>query len=101
MRTLDPRTLHQFREILDSIASAREYEYAFHLIVDRIERLFGCQTCAILLIDPRSEYLGIASSCNLSHTFDKSFRQRIETGAVGKLLWTGEPVLINDAALDA
>jgi len=99
MRTLDPRTLHQFREILDSIASAREYEYAFHLIVDRIERLFKCQTCAILLIEPKTEYLHIESSFNISHTYYKTYRKRIATGAVGELLWTGIPVRIEDATL--
>jgi diguanylate cyclase (GGDEF)-like protein len=98
MRTLDPRTLHQFREILESIAVAREYQYAFHLIVDRIERLFKCQTCAILLVDPKTEYLKIASSFNLSHTYDKTFNQKIATGSVGELLWTGRPILIEDAA---
>lgn len=101
MRTLDPRTLHQFREILDSIASARECEYAFHLIVDRIERLFKCQTCAILVVDPDSEYLVIESSYNLSHTYQKSYRRRIATGAVGELLWTGNPVIVNDASADS
>ncbi len=100
MRTLDPRTLHQFREILDSIASAREHEYAFHLIVDRIERLFKCQTVAILIVDPASEYLVIESSYNISHTYYKSYRRKIATGAVGELLWTGVPVLVNDDSAD-
>ncbi len=68
--------------------------------MDRIERLFKCQTCAILLVDPSTEYLLIESSYNLSHTYYKSYRRKIATGAVGELLWTGRPVLINDAAND-
>ena len=59
----------------------------------------NCQTCAVVLIDPQTEYLRIDNAHNLSLTFCNSFRRRIATAAVGELLWTGKPVVIPDAHL--
>jgi diguanylate cyclase (GGDEF)-like protein len=70
------------------------------LIVDRIVRLTHCQTCAIVLIDPRTEYLHIENSFGLSLTFCNQFRRRIATAAIGHLLWTGTSVLIRGTEAD-
>jgi diguanylate cyclase (GGDEF)-like protein len=91
---LDTRCLEYLAEIIDVLKASNQHERVFHLVIDRIERLFRSQTCAIILIDLNSEYLSIENSFGLSHTFCKSFRQKLATGRVGKLLWTGRPVLI-------
>jgi diguanylate cyclase (GGDEF)-like protein len=81
-------------EILHTLSSTNQHERVLHLVVDRIVRLTRCQTCAIILIDPKTEYLHIENWYGLSLTFCKEFRRRIATAAVGKLLWTGAPVLL-------
>jgi diguanylate cyclase (GGDEF)-like protein len=85
-------------EIFRSLKSTNRYEEVLHLIVDRIVRMYHCQTCAIVLIDPKTEYLHIDNFHGLSLTFCNAFRRTIATASVGKLLWTGEPVVIAHAA---
>jgi diguanylate cyclase (GGDEF)-like protein len=84
-------------EILRVLRSTNQYEHVLHLIVDRIARAYHCQSCAIILIDRRTEYLNIENSIGLSWTFCKAFRRTIATGAIGKLLWTGAPIIIRTA----
>ena len=85
-------------EVLSVLRSATEHERVCSLVVDRVVRLFGCRTCAMVIVDPTSEYLHIAHSHGISHTFVKEFRRRFATDAVGRLLWTGVPVFVRDSA---
>ncbi len=94
---LSTKCLDYLAEIIHVLKSSNQYERVFHLVMDRIERLYRCQTCAIILIDPQSEYLSIENSLGLSHTFCKAYRRKLTTGLVGKLLWTGQPVLIEES----
>jgi diguanylate cyclase (GGDEF)-like protein len=84
-------------EILHVLKSTHQHEKVLHLIVDRIVRMYHCQTCAVVLVDPATEYLNIALAHGLSHTFAKAFRRKLATGAIGRLLWTGSPILISDS----
>ncbi len=84
-------------EILQTLKSANQYEKVLHLIVDRLVRMYKCQTCAIVLIDPRTEFLHIDHCHGLSLTFCKAFRSRIASAAE-QLLWTGKPLLIGDSS---
>ena len=85
-------------EILAVLKSTRQHEKVFHIIVDRIVRMFHCHTCAIVVVDPETEFLHIALAHGLSHTFEKAFRRKLATGAVGRLLWTGSPIFIADSS---
>lgn len=89
------RCLDFFSEVLEILNSSNQYERVFHHIVDRLARIMRCQTCAIVLIDPKTEYLSIENSFGLSHTFCKSFRKKFATGPIGELLWTGRPLVVN------
>ena len=84
-------------ELLRTAKSTNQHEEVLHLVTDRITRLYHCQACAVILIDPGSEYLSIENSTGLSLTFCKSYRRMIATEAVGQLLWTGTPDLVVDA----
>jgi len=85
-------------EILTTLKSTNQFEQVLHLIVDRITRLIHCQTCAVILIDQRTEYLRIDNFSGLSLTFCNKFHRTLATSAVGELLWTGNPVLITDSS---
>jgi diguanylate cyclase (GGDEF)-like protein len=84
-------------EILGTLKSTNQFEHVLHLIVDRITRIVHCQTCAVVLIDEKTEYLRIDNFYGLSHTFCNQFRRNLTTAAIGELLWTGEPILISDS----
>jgi diguanylate cyclase (GGDEF)-like protein len=84
-------------EIVQTIKISNHYEEVFHRIIDSIVRIFKSQTCAVIIIDPGTEYLNIQTSYGLSYTFEKAFRRRLATGAIGKLLWTGKPILLKDS----
>lgn len=84
-------------EILNLLKSTHQHEKVLHIIVDRIVRMYHCQTCAVVLVDPATEYLNVALAHGLSHMFAKAFRRKLATGAVGRLLWTGSPILIRDS----
>jgi diguanylate cyclase (GGDEF)-like protein len=101
MHPATDRCFHYIAEIVRILKSTQHYERVLSLIVDRIVRTFNCQTCAIALIDPQTEYLRIDQCHNLSLTFCNSFRRRITTTPVGQLLWTGKPVLITDAKAES
>jgi diguanylate cyclase (GGDEF)-like protein len=102
MKELDhEKCLRLMTEILGLLKSKNQYEEVFHFVVDRIVRLFHCQTCAIILIDPRTEYLRVENSFGLSLTFRKEFQRKLATGAIGQLLWTGKRILIPDSAADS
>lgn len=89
--------IHSISEILHVLKTTNQYEEVLHLIVDRVTRMYKCQTCAVVLIDPKTEYLRIENSIGLSHTFCKAFGRKIATGPIGELLWTGKHILITDA----
>jgi diguanylate cyclase (GGDEF)-like protein len=84
-----------FGEVLHVLRSSNQYEETLHLIVDRIVRVYKAQTCAVVLIDPKSEYLSIENSIGLSHTFCKAFRRKLAVGTIGEVIWTGKSVLIS------
>lgn len=84
-------------ELLQTAKSTNQHEQVLHLVTDRVTRLYGCQSCAVILIDPGTEYLSIENSTGLSLTFCNAYRRMIATEAAGRLLWTGTPVLITDA----
>ncbi len=93
-----PQCFRYLAEILHTLAATNQHERVLHFVVDRIVRLTKCQTCAIILIDPKTEYLTIQNWHGLSLTFCNEFRRRIATAAIGNLLWTGTPIVIPDAA---
>lgn len=90
------RFLYYISEILQTLKSTNQYEQVLHLIVDRLVRIYKCQTCAVVLIDTKTEYLNIENSFGLSWTFCKEFRRKVATGSIGELLWTGKTVFISD-----
>ncbi len=92
--------LRYFSEILRVCKSGAQFERVFHLIVYRIAKTYACQAVAIVLIDPDTEYLTVANSYGVSLTFCKELRKRLATGAVGELIWTGKPILIEDSNAD-
>lgn len=93
----DDPALTYVSDIVKVLASTNQYEKVLHLVIDRLVRLHHAQTCAIVLIDPSTEYLSIENSAGLSHLFCKGFRRSIATSAIGKLLWTGAPLVIESA----
>ncbi len=92
--------LNFFSEILKVLSSTNQQEEVFFLIVDKVIRIFKCRTCAVIIVDLSTEYLHIETGHGLSHTFCKEFRRKLATGSVGKLLWTGTPIVITDAEDD-
>jgi diguanylate cyclase (GGDEF)-like protein len=85
-----------FSEVLSILKATHEPERVLSLIVDRIVRMYGCQTCAVIIIDPATEYLRVVANHNLSHLYVKEFRCSLGTGAIARMLSTGHPVLIPD-----
>jgi len=101
MSHLNPEDcLRFFSEVLNILNSTHEPERVISLIVDRIVRIYGCQTCAVIIIDPATEYLQISTNHNLSYSYVKEFRRPLGTGAIAKMLSTGKPMLIKDGEQD-
>ena len=92
--------LSHFSDILKVLSSTNQYEEVFDLVVDKITRVYKCQTCAVVIVDPATEYLHIENSYGLSHTFTKEFRRKLATGSIGRLLWTATPIVITDSEAD-
>jgi diguanylate cyclase (GGDEF)-like protein len=86
-----------FSEVLNILKASHEPERVLSLIVDRIVRMYGCQTCAVIVIDPATEYLRVFTDHNLSHLYVKEFKRSLGTGAIARMLSTGHPIIITDA----
>ena len=97
MREQEARCLEYFADLLHVMTTNRYYERVFHLVVDRLVRLFHCQSCAIVLIDRETEFLRIENYFGLSRTFCKEFRSHFASGAIGEMLWKGQPIVIQNA----
>jgi diguanylate cyclase (GGDEF)-like protein len=89
--------LHFIPEVLSILNCTHESERVLSLIVDRIVRIYGCQTCAVIIVNPSTEYLQVSTNYNLSHRFVKEFRHSLGTGAIAKMLSSGKPILISDS----
>jgi two-component system, cell cycle response regulator len=100
MHPINEQCFRYFAEIIHTCKSTNSPEKVLSLIVDRIVRSYNCSTCAVVLIDPKTEYLRIDNCHNLSLTFCNAFRRRITTTAIGRLLWTGKPILVRNSATD-
>jgi diguanylate cyclase (GGDEF)-like protein len=85
-----------FSEVLSILKATHEPERVISLIVDRIVRMYGCQTCAVIVIDPATEYLRVFANHNLSYLYVKEFRRSLGTGAIARMLSTGKPIHITD-----
>jgi diguanylate cyclase (GGDEF)-like protein len=92
--------LNFFSDILNVLSSTNQHEEVFHLVVDKIVRIFKCQTCAIIIVDPATEYLHVENGHGLSHTFTKEFRRKLATGSIGRMLWSGDPIVIPESDAD-
>ena len=88
--------LNFFSELLSILKSSHEPEHIVSIIVDRIVRMYGCQTCAVVIIDPATEYLRVSTNYNISHTYLKEFRRSLGTGVIAHMLSTGQPILVAD-----
>jgi len=82
-------------EILDDLTTTQNLERTVHNVVKNLSEGLGCQTCAVIRINPKTEKLEILNSHGLSWQFCKDFRQRPITHLLNDVIWTGKPVLIN------
>ncbi|HLE31032.1 MAG TPA: sensor domain-containing diguanylate cyclase [Bacteroidota bacterium] len=94
------RCLHLMIDILKILKSTTQHEEVFYRTIDLITRVLPCQSVAVVLIDPVSEYLKIDCTYGISHTFQKHFERKISTGAVGELIWNNKPIVIRDSQTD-
>ncbi len=94
------RCLRYIAEITSTLASTHQAERVLHLVVDRLVRVYQCQTGAVITINPRTEYLQITNASGISLTFAKQFHRTISMGVVANLIWTGRVVVIHDAAAE-
>jgi len=92
--------LNFFSDILKVLTSTNQHEEVFHLVVDKMVRIFRCQTCAVVIVDPATEYLHIETGYGLSNAFAKEFRRKLATGTIGKLLWTATSIAIENSDTD-
>ncbi len=94
------RCLHLMIDILKILKSTTQHEEVFYRTIDLITRVLPCQSVAVILIDPASEYLRIDCTYGISHTFQKHFERKISTGAIGDLIWNGKPIVLRDSQDD-
>jgi diguanylate cyclase (GGDEF)-like protein len=84
-------------ESADAINSQTYLPQGLRAIIDAVRKLFECQTIAVVLTDPESEYLKIKTSRGLSKTFVDNYASRVGTGAIGETIWAGKAILMEKA----
>lgn len=82
--------LYEITENIAKIAnviSSRAYiEKQLHYIIKIIYSQFEASATAIIVVDPKTEYLIIKASYGLSGTFQKKFKREFGIGNIGKML---------------
>ncbi|MBI5020248.1 MAG: sensor domain-containing diguanylate cyclase [Ignavibacteriales bacterium] len=86
--------------IIRLMKSTAHHERIFHEIIILSSTVLKCRSCAFVIINPKTEYLNIVTSHGLSHLFVKDYQSKIATSAIGRLLWTGKPILMKDNSGD-
>jgi diguanylate cyclase (GGDEF)-like protein len=86
-------------EVLTVLRSTNQHEKVFALVVDRVVRLLDCKTCAVIVVNPATEYLQIEVGHGVSHTFSKDFHRRFATGPKESADRTGAPIVIPDSSV--
>ncbi len=83
-------------EILGQLNSTQNCERILHNIIRSLVKTLEIKTCAIVELNPQTEFLEIRKSHNLSYRFCKNYRLAIETPLLSALLWQGEAISIPD-----
>lgn len=100
MVTTEHRSLTRTLErVVTALRTSQQAEAPLQLIVEEITREFGCQTCAIILRDEKTGHFRVRHHCGLSHLFVKSFYRPFEVDPFKEVIWTGKPLIIQDARL--
>jgi diguanylate cyclase (GGDEF)-like protein len=86
----------EMKEILDDLTTAQNLERTVHKAIKILSDGLGCQTCAVIRINPKTEKLEIFNSLGLSWQFCKNFRQRSITPFISEILWKSTAILINN-----
>ncbi len=82
--------------ILDEVNSLQNVERTLHHIVEQLVKDLNCKTCAIVEINPTTEYLEIRNFHGLSWSFCKNFRKKIDSPIIHDLIWKSESIYIPD-----
>jgi diguanylate cyclase (GGDEF)-like protein len=80
--------------ILDEITGMQTIERTLHLIVKYLSDNLKCQTCAIIQLNPKTEYIEIANSYGLSWGFCKKYRNRIPSDTIHDLMWGRKDMIV-------
>ncbi len=88
--------LKSISSILDELNSARNCERILHNILDQLVKSLNCKTCAIVELNPITEFLEIRNFYNLSWNFCKNYRKTMDTPLLRELIWNGVPINIPD-----
>lgn len=63
-------------------------------IVDAIKNLIPCDTCSIMLLDEKKEFLTISASYGLEEKYIKDVRQKVGDGIAGWVALHNKPLLL-------
>lgn len=86
-----------FQPVVAALARESQAEGVLQLIVDTLTELFRCQTCAIVLSEKMEDIFRVRNNYGLSYEFTKAFRRQFKTGLIAQLLFTGDPIVIEDS----
>ena len=89
--------LDAIQKILAELNSSKNCERILHNIIAQLVKTLDIKTCAIVELNPETEFLEIRKSHNLSYNFCKNYRKAIDSPLLNALIWQGEPISIPDS----
>ena len=87
-------------DVLDHVAGRQNLERSLHTIVRKLTEYTGCQTCAIIRLNPDTENLEILNASGLSWQFTKKYRTQKVSETVRNLIWIGESFYLPNTDLN-
>ncbi len=89
--------LQAISDILSELNNTQNSERTLHNIIHRLVHTLNIKTCAVVELNPETEFLEIRKSHNLSYRFCKSYRKVIDNPLLSALIWQGESISIPDS----
>lgn len=93
----EQKILGAISKALDEINSVQNCERRLHNLIQILIKTLSVKTCAVVELNPETEFLEIRKSHNLSYRFCKSYRKAIDSPLLSALIWQGETISIPDS----
>lgn len=95
-----PEILKSILSILDKLNNAQDCDRILDDIINEFVKTLHFKTCAVVELNPKTEFLEIRKCYNLPWKFCKNYRKTIDSPLLKEIIWGGQHFSIPDRQYD-